>query len=117
MAMVDLGRELRAGQADLGGIDNHHEVAHVLMRREVGPVLSAQDTRCARRYPSQRPVGRVDQDPSAGTQGVFAGYAFGLFGQFQLSTPVTGCGRPLARRSRASEYWRGRWDLNPRLPT
>src|SRR5580704_713214 len=105
MAIVDLADRLRSRQANLGGVDNNNEVAGVLVRCVIGTRLAGQQARGARGDASEGSLARVDHDPLAVTQSTLAGDAAGLFGQFQIRAPGK------------INFWRGRWDLNPRLPT
>src|SRR5208283_1733196 len=110
--MVELVDGLCAGQLDLRGVDNHDKVAGVLMRGEIRTIFAAQDARGARGHSPQGAVGSVDQDPAAVPEGVLMGDADSLFGQLQFPRTCIASGTPPQRK-----FWRGRWDLNPRLPT
>src|ERR1700722_9101367 len=105
MPMVLLAERLRSRQANLGGIDNNHEVAGILVRSVVGTRFAGQQACGARRDAAECSLARIDHDPLAVTQSTLAGDAAGLFGQFQIRAPSK------------INFWRGRWDLNPRLPT
>src|SRR5579884_3147071 len=111
MTMVGLLLALGAGQTDLGGVDDHHEIAAILMRREVGAMLAAQDAGDARGEAAEGPAGGIDQHPVARAQPLLARYADGLFAKLQVPSPLR------QKTVRARIVWRGRWDLNPRLPT
>src|SRR5438309_3790648 len=61
--VINLLLELAAGEADLLGVDDHHMVAAVDVRREARLVLAAQDIGDDRREPANdQPVG-IDQMP------------------------------------------------------
>src|ERR1700693_5225399 len=105
MPMVPLAERLRSRQPNLGGVDDYDEVAGILVRGVVRTRLAGQQARGARRNASERLLARIDHDPLAVTQSTLAGDAAGLFGQFQIRAPGK------------INFWRGRWDLNPRLPT
>jgi hypothetical protein len=54
VVVVLLAVPLVAGEADLVGVDDHHEVAGVGVGGERGPVLAAQDGGDARGGPAER---------------------------------------------------------------
>src|SRR5580692_1831655 len=105
MPMVLLAELLRSRQANLRGVDDNDEVASILVGSVVGTRFAGQQACGARRDASECPLARIDHDPLAVTQSTLAGDAAGLFGQFQIRAPGK------------INFWRGRWDLNPRLPT
>jgi hypothetical protein len=43
MAMIQFGLGLGTGEPNLGGIDNDHKIAAILMGREIGPMFPAQN--------------------------------------------------------------------------
>src|SRR5579862_4438520 len=135
VAAVDLALELVAREAHFAGVDDDDEVASVLMGCEVGTMLAAEHARRARRDAAERPFAGVNQHPAPIAQCVFVRNASGLFTQFQLFNPRAWRPRPSMVRiidgahqgeahhespqggtAGASKFWRGRWDLNPRLP-
>jgi hypothetical protein len=62
---VDLVGQLAPGQVDLLRVDDHHVVAHVEVRGELGLVLAPEDRRHLGGQTAQHPVTGVDQEPLA----------------------------------------------------
>jgi hypothetical protein len=63
VAVVHLVGLLRAGDAELGGVDDDDEVAGVDVRRVNGLVLAAQTEGSFAGYPSEHLVGGVNHKP------------------------------------------------------
>src|SRR5436190_23784661 len=73
MAVVALLLALLAGDGDLLGVDDDHEVAHVAVRRVLGLALAAQHVGDLGGEAAERLAGRVDHDPVALARG-WCGY-------------------------------------------
>src|SRR5258708_26538455 len=84
MPMVLLVERLRSRQANLGGVDNHDEIAGILVRSVVGTRLAGQQACCARRDPSECALARIAHDPLAGTQAYPAAAAAGVCRAFSI---------------------------------
>ncbi len=63
VTIVDLVRQLAAGDAHLVGVDDDDEVAGVDVRRVLGFVLAAQPMRDLGRQSSERTIGSVHNEP------------------------------------------------------
>src|SRR5580693_7584688 len=87
MPIVHLALQLRSRQANLGGVDNHDEVAGILVRSVVGTRLASEKARGARGNSSKRALARIDHNPVTVAQSTLSRDAAGLFGQLQVLTP------------------------------
>src|SRR5580700_6126956 len=87
MPIVHLALQLRSRQANLGGVDDHNEVAGILVRGVVRTRLAGQQARGARRDSSKRSLARIDHNPVTVAQSTLSRDAAGLFGQLQIRTP------------------------------
>src|SRR3954452_5900059 len=65
MAEVALVLALLAGHDDLLGIHDHHEVAHIAVRRVLRLALATEGVGDARREPAERLPAGVDDEPFA----------------------------------------------------
>lgn len=65
VAVVELVAALVAGHGYLGSVDDHHPVAQILMRREVGAVLAAQNAGNTGGKPAERSTVRIGDIPAS----------------------------------------------------
>jgi hypothetical protein len=87
VTMINLVRQLFAGEFDFGGVDNDNEITGVLIRREVRPVLSAQGGGRSRGNASECAAIGVDHHPMPSAKRVFMRNTSSLFGQLQVRYP------------------------------